>query len=102
TRAGAPAWSVSGQAGDFTGGLSGKYLGWTPSVLAEGAGAQPGTTTAPGIDTGNGLADSATLGSATTGHTKGTATLGATLDLRLPTTTQPGTYTTTLTLTALS
>ncbi|MFJ8603226.1 hypothetical protein ACIREM_31840 [Streptomyces shenzhenensis] len=102
TRAGTPAWSVSGQAGDFTGGLPGTYLGWTPTVLTPGAGAQPGTPVAPGIDGGNGLTTSATLGSATTGHTKGTTTLGATLDLRLPTTTQPGTYTTTLTLTALS
>ncbi|MEU4096895.1 hypothetical protein [Streptomyces sp. NPDC026673] len=102
TRAGAPAWSVSGQVGDFTGGLPGKYLGWTPSVLTDGAGAQAGTTVTPGIDGGDGLTTSATLGSATTGHTKGTGTLGAALDLRLPTTTDPGTYTTTLTLTALS
>ncbi|MEU4096902.1 hypothetical protein AB0F62_31660, partial [Streptomyces sp. NPDC026673] len=86
TRAGAPAWSVSGQVGDFTGGLSGRYLGWTPSVLTDGAGAQAGTAVAPGIDGGDGLTTSATLGSATTGHTKGTGTLGAALDLRLPTT----------------
>ncbi|MGW4729877.1 hypothetical protein ACWEQC_11990 [Streptomyces shenzhenensis] len=102
TRAGTPAWSVSGQAGDFTGGLPGTYLGWTPSVLTPGAGAQPGTPVASGIDGGNGLTTSAILGSATTGHTKGTTALGAALDLRLPTTTEPGTYTTTLTLTALS
>ncbi|MFD5574521.1 hypothetical protein [Streptomyces cadmiisoli] len=102
TRAAAPAWSVSGQAGDFTGGLSGKYLGWTPAVLTDGAGAQAGTPVAPGIDTGDGLTASATLGSATAGHTKGTGTLGAALDLRVPSTTEPGTYTTTLTLTALS
>ncbi|WP_210867956.1 hypothetical protein [Streptomyces tagetis] len=102
TRAGAPAWSVSGQVGDFTGGLSGKYLGWTPQVLTAGAGAQPGTAVAPGIDNGDGLTASATLGSATTGHAKGTGTLGAALDLRLPATTEAGTYTTTLTLTALS
>ncbi|WP_247614410.1 hypothetical protein [Streptomyces tagetis] len=102
TRAGAPAWSVSGQVGDFTGGLSGKYLGWTPQVLTAGAGAQPGTAVASGIDNGDGLTASATLGSATTGHAKGTGTLGAALDLRLPATTEAGTYTTTLTLTALS
>ncbi|MET9877687.1 hypothetical protein ABZZ36_24075 [Actinacidiphila glaucinigra] len=102
TRTGAPAWSVSGQVGDFTGALPGKYLGWTPTVLTDGAGAQPGTTITPGIDGGDGLTTSATLGSATAGHTKGTGTLGAALDLRLPTTTDPGTYTTTLTLTALS
>ncbi|MEU6497456.1 metallophosphoesterase, partial [Streptomyces sp. NPDC046984] len=88
--------------GDFTGALPGRYLGWTPSVLTDGAGAQAGTSVAPGIDGGDGLTTSATLGSATTGHAKGTGTLGANLDLRLPTTTDPGTYTTTLTLTALS
>ncbi|MET8814906.1 hypothetical protein ABZW47_23245 [Streptomyces sp. NPDC004549] len=102
TRAGAPAWSVSGQTGDFTGGLSGKYLGWTPSVLADGAGAHAGAAVASGIDSGAGLTGSAVLGSADAGHTKGTATLGAALDLRLPATTESGTYTTTLTLTALS
>ncbi|MFD5571268.1 metallophosphoesterase, partial [Streptomyces cadmiisoli] len=71
-------------------------------VLTDGAGAQAGTPVAPGIDTGDGLTASATLGSATAGQTKGTGTLGAALDLRVPTTTEPGTYTTTLTLTALS
>ncbi|MDQ7905282.1 hypothetical protein RB614_12175 [Phytohabitans sp. ZYX-F-186] len=101
TRAGAPGWSISGQASDFTGGLSGKYLGWTPSVLAAGAGAQPGAAVPPGIDTGDGLTTSATLGFAGAGHAKGSATLGAALDLRLPVTTTPGTYTLTLTVTAL-
>jgi hypothetical protein len=102
TRAGAPAWSVSGQVGNFTGGLSGKYLGWTPSVVSAGAGATAGTPVASGIDTGNGLADSAVLGQATAGHAKGTGSVGADLDLRVPVTTAPGTYSTTLTLTVLS
>ncbi|GAA2367476.1 adenylyl cyclase [Dactylosporangium salmoneum] len=102
TRAGGPAWSVSGQVGDFTGGLSGKYLGWTPMVLAPGAGAVAGGAVAPGIDAGNGLTAASTLGSAPDGHAKGTATLGSGLDLRVPVDTAPGTYTTTLTLTALS
>ena len=43
TRAGAPAWSVSGQVGDFTGGLDGKYLGWSPKVVTAGAGAVAGS-----------------------------------------------------------
>ncbi|TAK70659.1 MAG: hypothetical protein EPO13_01945 [Actinomycetota bacterium] len=102
TRAGSPAWSVSGQVGDFTGGLSGKYLGWTPSVTAPGAGATAGAAVTPGIDSGNGLKDSSVLGSAVVGHEKGTGTLGAALDLRVPVTTAAGTYTATLTLTALS
>jgi hypothetical protein len=102
TRAGAPVWSVSGQVGDFNNALSGKYLGWTPSVTTAGAGATAGAAVASGIDAGNGLKDSGTLGSATAGHAKGTGTLGAGLDLRVPSTTEAGTYTATLTLTALS
>ncbi len=102
TRAGAPVWSIAGQVGDFTNGLSGKYLGWTPKVTVAGAGATAGAAVAPGIDSGNGLKDSATLGSATAGHPKGTGTLGADLSLKVPAETAAGTYTTTLTLTALS
>jgi hypothetical protein len=102
TRAGAPAWSVSCQAGDFTGGLSGRYLGWTPTVVTAGAGAVAGAAVASGIDSGNGLTDASVLGSAADGHAKGTGVLGAGLDLRVPADTAPGTYTATLTLTALS
>ncbi len=102
TRTGGPAWSVSGQLSDFSGGLSGKYLGWTPTVVAEGAGATAGAAVASGIDSGNGLTDSSVLGSAVAGHAGGTGTLGAALDLRVPVDTPAGTYTATLTLTALS
>jgi hypothetical protein len=102
TRSGAPAWSVSGQVGDFSGGLSGKYLGWTPKVTTQGAGATAGSAVAPGLTSGNGLKDAAALGTATAGHAKGTGTLGADLDLKVPAETAAGTYTATLTLTALS
>ena len=102
TRAGGPVWSVSGQVGDFTGGLSGKYLGWTPSLVTAGAGATVGSAVVPGIDSGNGLKAAGTLGSAVTGHSPGTGTLGAALDLKVPAATAAGTYTATLTLTALS
>lgn len=50
---------------------------------------------------GNGLADSALLGSAAAGHEPGSAVLGADLDLRLPVDAAAGTYTATLTLTAI-
>ena len=102
TRSGGPAWSVSGQLGNFTGSLSGKYLGWTPSVTAAGAGAVAGAAVASGYDSGNGLTDPAILGSAIDGHGKGTGSLGAALDLKIPAATAPGTYSATLTLTALS
>jgi hypothetical protein len=102
TRLGGPTWSVSGQVGDFSDGLSGKYLGWTPKVTGAGAGATPGSSVASGIASGNGLKDASVLASALSGHAGGTATLGADLDLRLPIGTAPGTYTATLTITALS
>lgn len=102
TRTGGPAWSVAGQIGDFTGGLSGKYLGWTPNVTTPGAGATPGAAVAPGLTAGNGLTDAATLASAGDSHATGSATVGAGLDLQVPAGTPGGTYTATLTLTALS
>jgi hypothetical protein len=101
-RAGAPAWSISGQVGDFTGGISGKHLGWTPKVTAAGAGATPGAQVLSGFVSGNGLKDVSSLASASVGHAGGTATLGANLDLRLPISTAAGTYSAVLTITALS
>ncbi|MDR7325289.1 hypothetical protein [Catenuloplanes niger] len=102
TRAGGPAWAVSGQISDFSGGLSGRYLGWSPVVITPGAGAVAGAPVEPGIGGGLGLTESATLADAAGGHGRGTASVGAGLDLRLPLTTPPGSYTATLTVTALS
>ena len=102
TRSAKPAWSVSGQIGDFSpGAIDGKYLGWTPHVVSPGAGALAGAAVASGIDVGTGLKTSRTLASAVAGHDIGTATLGADLDLRLPLNTPAGTYSATLTLTAI-
>jgi hypothetical protein len=99
TRTGGPEWSVSGQVGDFNGGaLSGRYLGWTPNIHTAGAGATAGQQVTPGLTAGSGLTDAATLASAGNGHEPGTAVIGASLRLQVPATT----YTTTLTLTALS
>jgi hypothetical protein len=102
TRLAGPAWSISGQVGGFSGGLSGKYLGWTPAVTTAGAGATAGSAVTPGITSGNGLTDASTLGSAVAGHATGSASLGAGLTLQVPVDTAAGTYTATLTLTALS
>ncbi len=102
TRAAGPAWSVSGQVGDFTGGLAGKYLGWTPALTTAGGGASAGAAVAAGITAGNGLTDASTLALAPTGHATGSVNVGAGLDLRVPANTPAGTYTATLTLTALS
>jgi len=102
SRPGGGAWSISGQVSDFTGGVSGKYLGWTPKVTATGSGATPGVQVQSGFTAGNGVKDASTLASASVGHAGGTATLGADLDLKLPIATPAGTYSATLTITALS
>lgn len=102
TRTSGPAWSISGQI-DATGDLPGSRFGWSPKVLLAGGGAVAGAVVAPGYaPDGPGLGTTSTLASAPSAHAAGSAQLGADLELRLPVTTAPGTYTTTLTLTALS
>lgn len=105
TRAAGPGWSVSGVASAFNtlSTDSAKYLGWTPKVLTAGASAVAGgvvlnaldTTAGPGLQTAQGLA------TGTSGAGTGTASLGADLNLKLPASTPPGTYSATLTLTAI-
>ncbi len=105
TRRAAPVWSISAQVGDFTSAstsFSGKYLGWTPTVVEAGGDAVAGATVASGFDSGTGLTAAATLGSAAAGHAAGSAKLGAALELKLPVEVSDGTYQATLTLTALS
>ena len=106
TRTTASAWSISAQISDFTAGgasFSGRYLGWTPLVTDAGGGAVAGAKVGSGFDTsGSGLSASSTLGYAATGHTTGTAKLGAGLDLKIPVDATNGTYKAQLTLTALS
>ncbi|MBQ1044193.1 MULTISPECIES: purple acid phosphatase family protein [unclassified Micromonospora] len=99
-------WSISAGVGDFRDGdksFSGAYLGWTPKVLTAGAGAQAGDAVASGFDDqGAGLSVSRGLGSAAQGHPRGTAKLGADLDLKIPDSADKGSYRATLTITALS
>lgn len=104
TRRAAPAWAVSAQAGDFTSGdksFSGKYLGWTPKVVEQGAGAVAGAAVGSGFTSGDGLSVPSTLGSADVGHSRGSAKLGADLELKIPVDVTDGTYRSTLTITAL-
>ncbi|AEB44438.1 hypothetical protein VAB18032_16670 [Micromonospora maris AB-18-032] len=109
TRAGQPGWSASGQIPtDFTAPdgatFSAGYLGWSPRVLAQGAGqgVVAGPEVAPYVvGSGGGLGTSAVLGTAPSGNGRGTAQLSAGLRLSLPTETAAGTYTATLTLTAI-
>lgn len=110
TRAGNPGWTVSGQVGDFSDGqnhaISGENLGWAPNVV-DNSTAQTVTVGAPvqaanGVSAGDngtaGLKQSRTLA---TGTGLGTTHLSAGLTLNVPTSTVAGTYTATLTLTAI-
>ncbi|MGW7523306.1 Ig-like domain repeat protein [Streptomyces sp. NPDC054783] len=110
TRAGNPGWSVSGQVSDFSDGgthtINGQNLGWTPNVVDKST-AQT-VTAGAAIAAANGVApaDAGSAGlkssrSLATGTGLGTAHLGADLALNVPTSTVAGTYTATLTLTAI-
>ncbi|MFB7337552.1 fibronectin type III domain-containing protein [Streptomyces adustus] len=106
TRRSLAPWSVSANVSDFRDAdktFSGSYLGWTPYVLDGGAGATAGDPVASGYDgNGAGLSVSRGIGSAVQGHARGTAKLGADLDLKIPDTVAKGGYRSTLTITALS
>ena len=99
-------WSISANVGDFKDAdktFSGSYLGWTPYVLDGGAGAKAGDPVNSGYDDhGQGLSVSRGLGSAEQGHPRGSAKLGADLDLKIPDSVEKGGYRATLTITALS
>jgi len=105
TRLESPGWSVSAEVSDFRADekvFDGKYLGWTPNVTENTGGAVAGAPVASGFVEGDGLSAPATLGSATDGHEKGSALLGADLDLQVPLAVGDGTYRAALVLTALS
>ncbi|MFJ4922310.1 fibronectin type III domain-containing protein [Streptomyces sp. NPDC088725] len=99
-------WSISANVGDFKDGdktFSGANLGWTPQVIEAGAGAKAAGAVGSGYDDGGpGLSVSRGLGWADQGHAKGTAKLGADLDLKIPGSVEKGGYRATLTITALS
>jgi hypothetical protein len=105
TRDGSPAWSLSGQASGFTGSagaFGAQALGWAPSVTTNTVDAVAGAAVQPGGAAGDGLSASATLASSAAGHAKGSVQVGAALSLLAPAGTPSGSYTSTLTLTALS
>jgi len=115
TRAGNLGWNVAGQVSDFSDGsshsINGANLGWQPKVVDKassqtitvGPKVDPAGAIAPGAaaPTGLGLASSRTLASAAAGAGIGTAHLNADVALNVPTTTVAGTYSATLTLTAI-
>ncbi|MEU6321150.1 Ig-like domain-containing protein [Streptomyces sp. NPDC047009] len=110
TRAGNPGWSVSGQVTDFSDGgshqINGQNLGWSPKVIDKGT--SQTVTAGSSVDAAHGVApsDSGAAGlkashSLANGTGLGTAHLGADLAFNVPTSTVAGTYTATLTLTAI-
>jgi hypothetical protein len=99
TRASSPGWTVSGQASDFTGSagtIPGDDLGWTPDVVTSVGPVAVGPAVAPG-DPGLGSA-AAVLGNSTGDST---ASLGAQLNLAIPSGQASGIYNSTITITAI-
>src|SRR5690606_18474282 len=105
TRVGSPSWSLTAQVSDFQAGdetISSSYLGWTPELRENEGGAVAGAAIESGFSGGDGLSVSRTLVQANEGHDRGESVTGAGLDLQLPLDTPLGTYSATVTLTALS
>ncbi|MCW2527654.1 MAG: Htaa protein [Pseudonocardiales bacterium] len=99
-----PGWNVNGQLSAFVGSpgtFPGTTLGWTPSLTSKAASQTVTTGGAIAANGGAGLTAGALLASAPAGAGRGTAVLGATINLVIPTETAPGTYSATLTLTAI-
>ena len=99
-RAANPGWSLTGQVTDLTSGvhtIDGKQLGWRPKVTAtaDGQTVKAGSRVRPGT----GLAAPKVLASAAAGQGTGTATLGADLNLSVPSWARGGTYTGVITIT---
>ncbi|MBC7594384.1 MAG: Ig-like domain repeat protein [Kineosporiaceae bacterium] len=100
----AASWSLTGQVGDFTAAgsktISGKYLGWTPSVL-NGSIGSAGSAVLPYSTSGNGLKDISPLSNGAPSYAGDLTTVSAVLLLKAPAKTAAGAYTATLTLTLI-
>ncbi len=107
-------WTVNGTMSPFSNGtgstFSGNYLGWSPQVTSVSGMtfdgytqvATPGASVAPTGTAGTaGLGTAKVLASAAAGHGLGIATLDSRLKLLIPLTAKNGTYTGTLTFTAV-
>ncbi|MGQ0843860.1 MAG: hypothetical protein ACT4QF_06970 [Sporichthyaceae bacterium] len=93
-----PSFGLSGSTSEFTAtgvpALPASYLGWTPEATG---GLTPGALVAPGFPTGTGLSESEPLATSAP-DTDATGTAGGDLALEMPTSTPPGDYSGTLTL----
>ncbi|GAA3883191.1 hypothetical protein GCM10022381_26760 [Leifsonia kafniensis] len=103
----ASTWQLAAQVSDFVAGdkaISAANLGWSPRVDVAGAGAVAGPAVASGFGgIGAGLSELAVLGESANDEYKGveSAQLGAALDLRIPLDQNSGSYSSTLTITAV-
>ncbi len=105
-----PAWSLTGQVGDFTasGGkvLNGKYLGWTPAVSGSAV-SGPESSVAGAVvlpatpSTGNGIKSISTLATGQPNNAGTVTNASALLALAAPSNTPQGAYSATLTLTLI-
>lgn len=99
-----PAWSLTGQVGDFSDGthtLSGKYLGWTPSFTGTAAGSAAGALVAPSPTSANGLKTISILATGAPSNAGTVTNASALLTLKAPSNTPAGAYSATLTLTLI-
>ncbi|HWH25615.1 MAG TPA: Ig-like domain-containing protein [Pseudolysinimonas sp.] len=99
-----PAWSLTGQVGNFTAGsktLDGKYLGWTPAVSGDAAGSAAGAVIAPAPTSTDGLKVIRTLATGSPNAAGTITNASAVLLLKAPANTPAGAYSATLTLTLI-
>ena len=99
-----PGWRVSGQIGNFSDGthtIPGNSLGWTPAVKTQNPAAD--VVAGPVVAAGStpGLSASSLLASAAVNKGLHTTVLNAALDFEVPSSTKPGNYSATLTITAV-
>lgn len=105
TRNSAPGWSVAGQVSDFSDGnsatIDGDSLGWTPAVTTQDTASDVTAGAAITAGSNPGLKEGSTLGSAGANQGVGNSTLGGGLDLVVPASQNAGSYSATLTITAI-
>ena len=100
-QAGLGGWTVAAQAQPFTSGgqtIQADHLGWVPKVLTPRAGLAAGDALTTALDGGSGLSTAGELASASTEGRFGSAKLGAGLQLEVPVDTQPGSYSSVLSI----
>lgn len=99
TRTTNPGWTLTASSTDFTGPatIPGTVLGITPELVAQDEGVT--VTPGPAVPAGTGFTAGTTLATAPAGSGTGTSQVGADLTFEAPTSTPPGAYVSTVTVT---